>query len=131
MTYTPPFTITPRILSLSQAISHALDVLEGEKLDVVPVKLRRENNIRTIQSSLAIEGNTLNLEQVTHIFEGIRTIGPKKDILEVQNALLVYEKFDRLNPLSLRDFLYAHRMLMQDLIESPGMWKTGGVGIFK
>lgn len=131
MTYVPPFSITPRILSLSQSISHALGVLEGEKLDAEPVKLRRENRIRTIQSSLAIEGNTLSLEQVTHIFEGIRVLGPKKDILEVQNALLVYGKFDQLNPLSLRDFLYAHNLLMKNLIESNGALRESGVGIFK
>lgn len=131
MTYIPPFSITPRILSLSQAISHALGVLEGEKLDVEPVKLRRENNIKTIQSSLAIEGNTLSLAQVTHIFEGIRVIGPQKDIIEVKNALLVYEKFDQLNPLSMRDFLYAHKILMNDLIKDNGQWRQSGVGIFK
>lgn len=130
MTYMPPFSITPRILSLSQSISHALGVLEGEKLDAEPIKLRRENNIKTIQSSLAIEGNTLSLQQVTHIFEGIRVLGPKKDIIEVQNALLVYGKFDQLNPLSIGDFLYAHKILMQDLIEDPGAWRGGGVGIF-
>lgn len=131
MTYTPPFSITPRILSLSQSISHAFGVLEGEKLDVEPVKLRRENNIKTIQSSLAIEGNILSLEQVTHIFEGVRVIGPKKDIIEVQNALLVYEKFDQLNPLSMRDFLYAHKLLLKGLIEDSGAWRGSGIGIFK
>ena len=131
MAYIPPFSITSRIFSLSQSISHTLGILEGEKLDAEPIKLRRENNIKTIQSSLAIEGNTLSLKQVTHIFEGIRVLGPKKDIIEVQNALLIYGKFDQLNPLSLRDFLYAHKILMKDLIESSGAWREGGVGIFK
>jgi len=131
MTYMPPFAITPRIFSLSQSISHALGLLEGEKLDMEPVRLRRDNNIKTIQSSLAIEGNTLSLKQVTHIFEGMRVIGPKKDILEVKNALLVYERFDQLNPLSMRDFLQAHKILMKDLIKDNGAWREGGVGIFK
>jgi len=81
MTYKPPFSITPRILSLSQNISHALGALEGERLGAAPVKLRRENNIKTIQASLAIEGNTLSLEQMTYIFEGKSVIGPKKDII--------------------------------------------------
>jgi len=79
MTYKPPFSITPRIFALSQNISHALGILEGEKLDAEPIKLRRENNIKIIQSSLAIEGNTLSLEQVTALFEGKRVLGPKKD----------------------------------------------------
>ncbi len=131
MTYIPPFSITSRILSLSQRIFHALGVLEGEKLDAEPVKLRRSNNIKTIHSSLAIEGNTLNLEQVTHIFEGKRVIGPKKDIIEVQNAFAIYEKFDQLKPTSLKDFLYAHEVLMKNLVSENGQWRTSGVGIFK
>lgn len=131
MIYKPPFSITLRILALSQSISHALGMLEGEKLDATPLKLRRENNIKTIQASLAIEGNTLTLDQVTSIFEGKRVIGPKKDILEVQNALLIYEKFDQLNPTSIQDFLRAHEVLMRNLINENGKWRSRGVGIFK
>jgi Fic family protein len=131
MSYKPFFSITPRILALSQSISHALGILEGEKLDAEPIKLRRSNNIKTIQSSLAIEGNSLNLEQVTHIFEGRRVIGPKKDIIEVQNAIALYDKFDQLNPTSMRDFFDAHAILMKALIKEKGKWREGGVGIFK
>lgn len=131
MKYVPPFSITPHILALSQSISHSLGVLEGEKLDAEPLKLRRANNIKTIQSSLAIEGNTLSIEQVTHILEGKRVIGPKKDIIEVQNALAIYEKFDQLKPTSLKDFLYAHQVLMKNLVAENGQWRTGNVGIFK
>lgn len=130
MIYTPPFSLSPRIFVLSQNISHALGILEGEKLDAGPLKLRRENNIKTIHSSLAIEGNTLNLEQVTAIIEGKRVMGPKKDIIEVRNALILYEKFDSLNPSSLRNFLRAHKILMKDLIKENGQWREGSVGIF-
>jgi Fic family protein len=104
MTYKPPFSITPCILKLSQRIYHTLGILEGEKLDAGPIKLRRKNNIKTIQTSLAIEGNSLSLEQVTDIFEGKKVLGPKRDIIEVQNAILIYEKFDQLNPTSIQDF---------------------------
>lgn len=131
MTYKPPFFITPRILALSKNISHALGILEGAKLDAEPVKLRRQNNIKTIQSSLAIEGNTLTFAQVTALFEGKRVIGPKKDIMEVQNALLIYDKFDRLNPTSMQDFLHAHGIFMKNLVHENGRWREGGVGIFK
>lgn len=131
MTYKPPFSITLTILTLSQKIARALGTLEGEKLDAEPVKLRRENNIKTIYASLAIEGNSLSLEQVTDILDGNLVIGPKKDIMEVQNALAVYKKFDQLGPSSLRDFLYAHKVLMQDLISDNGKWREGSVGIFK
>ncbi|MBY0501741.1 MAG: Fic family protein [Alphaproteobacteria bacterium] len=131
MTYKPPFSITPCIIKLSQSISHALGILEGEKLDAEPIKLRQQNNIKTIQSTLSIEGNILSLEQVTDIFEGKRVLGLKKDILEVQNAIRVYEKFDQLNPTSLRDFLYTHGILMNNLIQNKGQWREGNVGIFK
>jgi Fic family protein len=129
--YTPPFTLTPRIFALSQNISHVLGVLEGRRLDAESIKLRRENSIKTIYSSLAIEGNTLSVEQVTHIFEGKRVLGPQRDIIEVQNALAVYERFDTLKPTSRKDLLNTHKMLMKNLIPENGVWRTGNVGVFK
>ncbi|AIL12598.1 cell filamentation protein Fic [Candidatus Paracaedimonas acanthamoebae] len=131
MNYKPPFVITPKIFSLSQEISHILGTLEGARLNITPIKLRKENNIKTIQASLSIEGNTLSLEQVSHILEGKAVIGPQKDILEVQNAIETYSFFDELNPLSIKDLLRAHKLLMKELIEEAGQWRSKGVGIFK
>lgn len=131
MNYKPPFVITPKIFSLSQEISHILGTLEGARLNITPIKLRKENNIKTIQASLSIEGNTLSLAQVSHIFEGKPVIGPQKDILEVQNAIKTYSFFDELNPLSIKDLLRAHKLLMIELIEEAGQWRSKGVGIFK
>lgn len=131
MKYTPPFKITPLILQKSQDISRELGVLSGAKIDHVPLKLRRINSIKTIQSSLAIEGNTLGIDQVTHIFEGKRVLGPAKDIIEVNNAIKLYQNLPRINPLSIDDLLKAHRVLMNNLIKDNGKWRAGGVGIFK
>ncbi|AIL13462.1 cell filamentation protein Fic [Candidatus Paracaedimonas acanthamoebae] len=131
MSYKPPFMITPRIFFLSQEVSHILGALEGARLNIAPIKLRKENNIKTIQASLSIEGNTLSLEQVSHILEGKPVVGPKKDIIEVQNAIETYACFDEFNPLSVRDFLHAHKLLMKGLIEEAGQWRSKGVGIFK
>jgi Fic family protein len=131
MSYKPPFTITSRIFSLSQEVSHILGTLEGAKLNIAPIKLRKENSIKTIQASLSIEGNTLSLEQVSHILEGKPVIGPKKDIIEVQNAIETYSCFDEFNPLSIKDLLRAHKLLMKGLIEETGQWRSKGVGIFK
>lgn len=131
MPYGPPFSISPRILSLSNAISHILGELEGEKLDTQPLKLRKDNNIRTIHASLAIEGNTLSLAQVTDIVLGKRVVGLQQDIVEVKNALAVYEQFDKLNAVSMKDFLRAHRQLMNELIDDAGQWRSGSVGVFK
>lgn len=127
----PPFKITPLILQKSQDISRDLGVLSGAKIDHAPLKLRRINSIKTIQSSLAIEGNTLGIDQVTHIFEGKRVLGPAKDIIEVNNAIKLYQNLPRINPLSIDDLLKAHRVLMNNLIKDNGKWRAGGVGIFK
>src|SRR5580658_1792982 len=107
MTKKPLFSITPEILSLAQNISWELGKLSGSKLIGPTVVLRRINNIRTIQASLAIEGNTLDVEQITAILEGKKVIGPKRDIDEAKNALKVYGKLSKLNPLSIDDFLKA------------------------
>ena len=122
-THSPPFQITPLILKLSQDISRELGTISGAKLDLAPVELRRKNYIRTIQASLEIEGNTLSLDQVSHLFEGRRVIGSQKDILEVKNAIKTYEKIMQFDCLSSEDFLKAHHMLMTDLVESAGMWR--------
>lgn len=131
MANTPVFSLTPLVLTLSQDITYILGRLEGAKLDVAPMRLRRENCLRTIQASCAIEGNTLTLDQVTALFEGKRVIGPSKDIQEIKNTFAVYESLENLNPVAIEDLLRAHRLLMQDLIMTNGQWRTRGVGVFK
>src|SRR5690349_5730529 len=110
MSYTPPFQITNIILSLVQSISKELGFLSGAKLKMQPTHLRRSNRIQTIQSSLAIEGNSLNIEQITAILEGKRVLAPKKDLVEVENAINAYNNLRQFNPLSIKDFLKAHRI---------------------
>jgi len=131
MTYRPPFTLTTTILKLAQNISWKLGAIAGQKIDYVPLQLRREPKIQTIQASLAIEGNTLSLEQVTALINGKRILGPFKDILEVQNAISVYEKLHNLNPLLVADLLKSHKILMAGLIQENGKFRDGNVGIFK
>jgi Fic family protein len=94
-------------------------------------QLRRENRIRTIHASLAIENNTLSLEQVTAIMDGKPVIGPARDIQEVRGAVAAYEKLDAWMPHSMKDLLAAHALLMHDLAGNPGKLRTGGVGIFQ
>ena len=127
----PPFQITPKILKLSGQIHEILGKLTVVSFPKPSVKLRKENKIKTIQSSLAIEGNTLTLAQVTDIIEHKRVIGPAKDILEVKNAIQLYESIARFNPSSEQDLLKAHKVLMQGLIERAGVYRNSAVGIFK
>lgn len=131
MNYKPPFTVSPYALKLLQEVWQQMGILSGQKLDSAPVQLRKSNSISTIQASLAIEGNTLTLHQVTALFEGKRVIGPEKDILEVKNAIKTYKIFSQLNPFSPQDLLKAHQTLMQGLNEQAGHWRKDNVGIFK
>jgi len=131
MTYQPPFTLNSHILRYVQDIARILGMLTGEKIDAAPVSLRKTNSIKTIQASLAIEGNTLNTEQITDLLEGKRIVGPQKDILEVKNAIKLYDNLSRFDPLSLSDLVQAHGGLMHGLVSAAGHWRMGGVGVFK
>ncbi len=127
----PPFILTPKILNLVSEVSHLLGKYEGFHAPVPQPKLRRQNRVRTIKDSLAIEGNTLDLEQVTAIFGGKRVKGPKRDIGEVQNTIRLYESLYELNPIKEKDLLWAHGVLMKDLIPNAGKYRLGAVGILK
>jgi len=127
--YIPPFNITAAIISLvaeiSQRIGRLLVLEESSQI----IRLRRTNRIRTIQGSLAIEGNTLSVEQITAILEGKRIIASPREIQEVRNAVKAYEQLDKWQPYSQDDLLDAHRVLMTALLDNPGNFRTGGVGI--
>jgi Fic family protein len=113
------------------SISIKIGELNASLLVKTNPKLRKQNIIRTIHSSLAIEGNTLTLEQITAIVENKRVIGPEKDIKEVRNALSVYNKIGTFHPNSEKDFLRAHHLLMAGLIEDAGTYRRKNVGIAK
>jgi len=129
----PPYTITGTILNLVAAISEqiaglaATGVLSEHSLSP---QLRRENRIRTIHASLAIENSTLDLEQVTAVIDGKPVIAPPRDVQEVRGAVAAYEKLDTWSPYSMEDVLAAHALLMHDLVANPGKLRSGGVGIF-
>jgi len=127
----PPYTITDKILSLVASISEKIGEINATHLYKPATELRKKNRIKTIQSSLEIEGNTLTEEQITALLENKRVIAPKKDILEVQNAIKVYEQLDTLNPYQLKDLEKAHSVLMNGLIDKAGKLRTTNVGIVK
>ena len=128
MRYEPPFKITAAIISLIAAISEAVGRLEAGA-NAGLLHLRRINQIRTVQGSLAIEGNTLSIEQITAIIDGKRVIAPPREILEVRNALKIYEMLDQLQPDSLSDLLLAHKILMSNLTDDAGAFRKKGVGV--
>jgi Fic family protein len=130
MSEKPPYEITPLILKRISSISEKIGAISAHLLDRPSPKLRKQNRIRTIHSSLKIEGNTLTEEQVTALLENKRVVGAQKDIREVLNANRVYELLSTFNPVSSTSFLSAHALLMQDLEEQAGKYRTKGVGIY-
>lgn len=127
--HAPPFQLTSAILSQVAEIAAMvgrLEVLEAARR--VPV-LRRENRLKSIHASLAIEQNTLTLEQVTAVIAGKRVLGPPKEIQEVTNAFAAYEAMPEWSPASVTDLLAAHGLLMAGLIAHAGRFRSGAVGI--
>lgn len=127
----PPYDISPKILKLISSISEKIGEVNANYLSKQSPQLRKQNRIKTIHSSLQIEGNTLTEEQITALIENKRVIGPEKDVLEVLNAIKVYEKLKEYKFTSDKNFLKAHLELMNGLIESAGKYRKQGVGIVK
>lgn len=128
--YQPPFSITPGILNLVVEIGELLGHWSAQTGRQSPL-LRKENRIRTIQASLAIEHNSLTTDQVTALVEGKRVLAPAKDIQEVRNAILAYERMPQWQRADLSDLLSAHRTLMAGLVDYPGALRQGDVGIYR
>ena len=125
----PPFEITNSIIELVAEISELMGRLAStNKLSGNPT-LRRANRIRTIHGSLAIEQNTLSVEQITAVINGKQVIAPPKDITEVKNAYEIYERLDELDPYSVDDLLTAHRVMTRDLVDESGVFRSIPVGV--
>lgn len=125
----PPFEITEAALSDVMAIGELVgNISSTQQLSASPV-LRRENRIKTIYSSLAIEQNTLSLEQVTAVLSGKRVIAPPKDIAEVKNAYEIYNRLLKLDPYSIEDLLFAHSIMMRGLVAEAGEFRSRPVGV--
>ncbi|KLE77432.1 cell division protein Fic [Klebsiella aerogenes] len=128
--YQPPFSITPTVLNLVVEIGELLGHWSAKRGQTSPL-LRKENRIRTIQASLAIEHNSLSMEQVTALLEGKRVLAPAKDIQEVRNAIRAYELMPGWHKANISDLLAAHKTLMIGLVDSPGVLRSGNVGIYR
>lgn len=125
----PPYQLTHEILRFIASISEKIGQINAKMLDKPAPKLRKENRIKTIHSSLGIEGNTLTIDQITALLEGEKVVGPQKDILEVRNAIDVYANLSRFNADSVDSFLNAHALLMNGLVSDAGKFRKKSVGI--
>ena len=125
MSYTPPYTITPKITNLVAQISEAVGGYYAHE----NLRLHRINRIKTIHGTLAIEGNSLSSEQVTAVLEGKPVVAPMNEVQEVRNAIKAYELLDTLDPYSVDDLLKAHAAMEAGLIDQAGQFRKGGAGV--
>ena len=130
MAYKPPYTVTVPMIRLVGEINRLIGQIQGYQLLVGNLKLRKSNKVKSILSSLAIEGNTLSEGQVTDILNGKPVFGPPREILEVKNAVEVYDVIRDLDAHKEDDLLRAHGLLMKGLIGLAGVYRQSGVGVF-
>lgn len=128
--YIPPFTVSAEAINLIAEISGQIEryAIRLEQED--GLRLRKVNRIKTIHSSLAIEGNKLSEDQVRDIIDGKNVVAPIKEIQEVKNAIKTYEMYPTLDAFEEKDLLKAHGVMMQALVDNPGHYRHGGVGVF-
>ena len=129
--FKPLYTITDEILTLTADIASRADILTIQSGMTLNPLLRRSNQILSVHSSLAIENNSLSLEQVTAIIEGKRVLAPPQEICEVQNAFEAYNILLDFDPYDMENILAAHRIMMKDLVLRPGELRTGAVGVVR
>lgn len=125
MSYIPPYRITPKIIDFVSKISEAVGSFYAQE----ELRLHRINRIKTIQGSLAIEGNTLTIDQITAILDGKPVIAPINEVQEIRNAIKAYELLETLNPNNIEDLLKAHFTMEAGLIDDAGHFRSGGVGV--
>ena len=130
MSYQPPYTIKPLIVQRVAEIVELLTRWSVSSGDALSPQLRRNNRIRTIQASLAIENNTLSIEQVTAVLEGKPVLGLPREIQMVRNAFAAYEQMPHWQAHCSADLLAAHGLLMAGLIDDAGCFRTDGAGIY-
>ena len=129
-TYQPPFRMTEEITNLIVEIGQYVGSITTYELMHRNPVLRRENRIKSIYSSLAIEQNTLSLDQVSDVIDGKRVLGSPEDIREVKNAYEAYERVSKLDPYSVKNLLYAHKLMMEGLVKEAGRFRSGNVGVY-
>ncbi len=122
---------TAEIINLSTEIGRLLGIVDVTHARRPKTRLRRANRIKTIHASLQIEGNTLTMDQVTDIFDNIHVAGPVAEVMEVRNAIAVYENISEYHPFDEKSYLKAHEVLMAGLMPGAGRYRTRDVGVFK
>ena len=131
MPYEPPFTITNRMLTLVAEIAEKTGRISNYRTFESKPHLRRNNRIRSIHSSLAIEANSLSLDEVKGVIAGKTVLGPQKEIQEVKNAYQAYDQIGDFNPYSVDELKALHGVMTHLTVQESGMFRTGNEGVFR
>jgi len=127
--YVPPYTITTKMVNLISAISEELTRIEYSKKEIITPRLRKKSRIKTLAGTLEIEGNFLGEEKITAMLDGKRVLGTYQEVLEVQGAINAYKEFENYSYDSLDDLLKAHKILMKDILNTAGSFRSVNVGV--
>ena len=128
--YIPPFIVSADAINLIAEISAQIERYAIRLEQENGLRLRKANRIKTIHSSLAIEGNTLSEDEVRDIIDGKNVVAPIRQIQEVKNAIQTYEMYPTLDAFKEKDLLKAHSVMMQALVDDAGQYRRGGVGVY-
>ena len=127
--YIPPFTITKKMLERSISITQKIDrITSYQSLKRMPT-LRRNNRIESIHSSLAIEANSLSLDQVRDVIDGHLVMGPQREINEVKDAYEAYQLIETYDAYKEKDFLKAHSIIARSIDEEYGRYRSHSEGV--
>ena len=127
--YKPPYTITSKMVNLISAISEELTRIEYTKEEIITPRLRKKSRIKTLAGTLEIEGNFIGEEKITAMLDGKKVLGTYKEILEVEGAIGAYKEFENYSYDSLDDLLKAHKILMKDILNRAGSFRSVNVGV--
>jgi len=127
--YTPPYTITSKMVNLISLISEEISKIESSQQQIITPKLRKVNRIKTLAGTLEIEGNFLGEEKITAILEGKRVLGTYEEVTEAESAIRAYKEFEHYNPYTLESLLHAHKLMMGGILITAGSFRGVNVGV--
>ena len=127
--YKPPYTITSKMVNLISLISEELTRVEYEQKAIITPKLRKKNRVKTLAGTLEIEGNFMGEDKITAMLEGKKVLGTYAEILEVEGVINTYKEFEHYQHDEIDDLLKAHKLLMNDILNTAGSFRTVNVGV--
>lgn len=125
----PRFTTTQDVFNSQVRLQNLMERCRGIEKKMM-LRLAKTSMIRSVNSSLAIEGNEMRPYEVMDLLNGRTVIAPFDELVETRNALEAYGDLDRFETWSIDGLLEAHDVMMFGLVETPG-FRDHPVGVFE